>query len=200
MTISGLQNKGGKIILTSLLIGAISLAYVLFFVPSIYGQSDSKINTEELIYLTNQERSQFNLSSLSVNPLLTKAALYKAKDLLKNNYFNHNSPEGKKFSQWVKETDYQYTIVGENLAMGFSSSPAVIKAWMASDKHRENILHPKYKDIGLAVLKGKLEGITTYVIVQYFGATENLVLSELLLPYQQKIMIQTTKTAKNLFS
>ena len=67
--------------------------------------------------------------------------------------------------------------------MGFSSNEAIINAWMQSPKHRENILRPEYNDIGLAVLKGRLEGQITYVIVQYFGANNNLRLSENLLPY-----------------
>jgi len=175
--------KGKKIILTVVIVGAISLAFLLFFVPSIYGQADNLIKASELVSLTNQARVNYNLNNLTINPLLTKAAYAKAENLLKNDYFSHNSPDGKKFSAWVREADYTYTVVGENLAMGFSSNEAIINAWMQSPKHRENILRPEYNDIGLAVLKGRLEGQITYVIVQYFGANNNLRLSENLLPY-----------------
>ena len=179
--------RAKKIVLTSLLIGALSVAYLLFFIPSIEGKSptpiNSSIDSKELIYLTNLERVNNNLGNLSINPLLSKAAQYKAKDILENDYFSHNSPTGKKFSQWVKDVDYEYIIVGENLATGFSSNEAIMAAWMKSAKHRDNILHPKYKDIGIAVLKGRLEGQTTYIIVQYFGATGSLTISDILKNY-----------------
>jgi uncharacterized protein YkwD len=174
-----------KLGLTFTTVALLSIIFMLFFAPSIQGKSaKAELNAAELINLTNQVRVENHLQSLSPNPLLTKAAHTKANDLFKNQYFSHNSPEGKKFSDWVKETDYNYIIVGENLATGFSSGEAVMAAWLGSDKHRENILQPRYREIGLAVVKGKFEGTETYMIVQYFGATDNLVLSENLLPYQ----------------
>ena len=39
--------------------------------------------------------------------------------------------------------------VGENLARGFPQQRAV-QGWMASEGHRNNILHDKYRETGLA--------------------------------------------------
>src|SRR3989338_8019215 len=137
------QNRGGKIIGSTFFSGGLCLALFLFFVPSIYGQSGYQITPSELILLTNQERVKYDLNNLSASPLLAEAARAKASDLLKNGYFSHNSPSGKKFSAWVREANYDYTVVGENLAMGFDSSQAVIQAWMKSPGHRGNILRPE---------------------------------------------------------
>ena len=141
-------------------------------------------DAEKLIALTNQARLENNLPPLVLNAALNQAAFNKAKNLLKEQYFSHNSPEGKKFSQWIAEVDYPYLIIGENLAMGFNSDDAIIQAWLASPKHRQNILEPRFKEIGLVVLKGEFNGEIAKMVVQIFGATNKRALSEVFLPYQ----------------
>lgn len=190
---------GLKIKTVVILILLLSISSVLFFVTPtpIFGQNQTTITSDDLINLTNQERAVFKMAPLYSNFQLTLAAKNKADDLIKKDYFSHNSPDGKKFSQWVKEVDYQYAIVGENLAMGFSSAEAVLAAWMKSEKHRQNILNPKYNQIGIYVRRGKLEGENTYVIVQYFGAPYPpvMILSENLLFYQKNNNRQNLSSA-----
>lgn len=142
-------------------------------------------DAEKLIALTNQARLENNLPPLFLNAALNQAAFNKAKNLLKEQYFSHNSPEGKKFSQWIAEVDYPYLIIGENLAMGFNSDDAIIQAWLASPKHQQNILDPRFKEIGLVVLKGEFNGETVKMVVQIFGATDEPALTEVFLPYQE---------------
>ncbi len=59
--------------------------------------------------------------------------------------------------------------MGENLAINFVGSEEVIKAWMESEGHKENILSGDYKEIGVSILEGNYEGHTTYLVVQMFG-------------------------------
>ncbi|MBU1131581.1 CAP domain-containing protein [Patescibacteria group bacterium] len=180
-----LNQKKTKTILTALVIAIISGFFLLFLLtPNSAAKNFNEITASELITLTNQERILRRLPALAVNSQLTQAAKNKVIDLLDKQYFSHNSPEGKKFSAWVKEIDYQYAIVGENLAMGFGTSQQIIEAWMASEKHRQNILMQPYREIGIAVAKGKFNGKDTTVIVQYFGATNNKIISEAIWPYQ----------------
>jgi hypothetical protein len=46
----------------------------------------------------------------------------------------------------------------------------MISAWMTSPTHRDNIINPKYKEIGIAVVPGTLLGSDTMLVVQLFGA------------------------------
>lgn len=124
----------------------------------------------ELIELTNTYRQGLGLSELIANPRLTQAAVSKAKDILAKQYFNHTSPSGKKFSDWVKEVNYAYFYVGENLAIDFANPQEVFDAWLKSPKHRENIERPEFQEIGLASLKGEFDGRETNVVVQLFGS------------------------------
>jgi len=184
----GLRRKNNFPIKTSRIAYSTAGIFILtFFIlwPLLIGQANSAISAGAIISLTNQARLQNDLPTLKVNHLLTKSAENKAEAIIKNQFFAHDQPDGKKFSEWIKEKDYHYLIVGENLAMGFSSNEAIMKAWMQSPMHKKNILNPEYKDIGLAVVKGKMNGQETYIIVQYFGKTSNSTLSENLGFYSQ---------------
>jgi len=147
----------------------LSIFYMLFFVPRLHGQDNVKLDIKELIALTNAERIKNNLPMLAINTDLNLAAKRKASDIFKWQKFSHDLPN-KKFSDEVKEVGYEYSITGENLAEGFADANAIIKAWMASDGHKKNILNPRYKEIGMSVKRDKLDGRDTYVVVQYFGA------------------------------
>ena len=178
-----LDQKKTKISLTALIIAIISGFFLLFILtPSSSAKNGGSITANELIFLTNQERTGRFLPALTADPKLTLAAQNKIQDIFKKQYFSHNAPDGKKFSDWVKEANYQYLIVGENLAMGFGDSQQIIEAWMQSPGHRKNILMTQYKNIGIAVAQGQLEGKQVIMVVQYFGANGEQKISEILFP------------------
>ena len=182
------ERLGTKIIFKLLLIFLIGGSFLMAFYTSSAKSPDIQIlDQNKLIFLTNQERLKNHLAPLFPNQTLAQAALNKASDLFNEQYFAHNSPAGKKFSAWIKEVNYSYLIVGENLAEGFSADDKIIQAWMNSPTHRQNILRPEFKEIGMAVMKGELKGKKTKMVVQIFGAAAELKLSEILLPYQKTI-------------
>lgn len=148
-------------------LGLIAVLYFLYPDPTVFAE----ITTTQILQLTNQARIETGLQGLASNPKLTAAAQAKAADMLGQQYFNHYGPNGETPWQWIKGEDYLYTWAGENLAMNFSESQSVMNAWMQSEKHRENILNPRYKDIGLAAVTGTLNGRQTTLLVQMFGQT-----------------------------
>ena len=137
--------------------------------PAVLGYS-SQITPEQIIELTNQERQENNLSLLSINSLLSEAARQKAADMFAFNYWAHTSPSGRDPWAFFKIVDYDYVYAGENLARDFSSSEAVVTAWMDSPSHEKNILDENYQEIGVAVVNGTLEGMKTTLVVQLFGS------------------------------
>jgi hypothetical protein len=129
----------------------------------------AEVTKEEVVNLTNQEREKEGLPSLIESDVLDKAALLKAQDMIGNNYFAHTSPKGTDPWYWFEQADYPYKYAGENLAMDFTSGPSVMRAWMKSPTHKENILSSKYKETGVAVMDGIIEEKETKVAVQLFG-------------------------------
>ncbi len=119
---------------------------------------------------TNYERKQNGLQPLTTNALLNQAAANKLADMFKQQYFEHVSPDGLGPSDLADNVGYAYVVVGENLALGnFSDDKKLVEAWMNSPGHRENILNPRYQEIGIAVGKSLFEGRQVWLAVQSFG-------------------------------
>ncbi|MGQ3478479.1 CAP domain-containing protein [Paenibacillus sp. TY11] len=108
----------------------------------------------EVVKLVNNERSQKGLKPLTSNAKLTEVALVKAKDMSTNNYFSHTSPTYGSPFDMMKKFGVTYTYAGENIAMGQKTPQEVMKAWMNSQGHRENILKTEFTQIGVAYYNG----------------------------------------------
>lgn len=151
----------------------VSFTVFSFYKPGVLG-IESSIDQKKLIELTNQERQKNGLNPLSENTALDKAATAKATSMFQENYWAHFAPSGKSPWDFILGTGYKFTYAGENLAKNFYQSNEVVTAWMNSPSHRENLLNPKYQDIGIAVVEGVLNGQKTTLVVQEFGTTQSL--------------------------
>ncbi|OGZ31888.1 MAG: hypothetical protein A2V69_00545 [Candidatus Portnoybacteria bacterium RBG_13_40_8] len=131
---------------------------------------ESFLIADEVVKYTNAERTKSGLQPLVVNVKLGASAKLKVEDMFNNQYFGHDSPLGITIGDLVASVGYEFISIGENLALGnFEDDIDLVEAWMESPGHRENILNPKYKEIGVAVAKGTFEGKTTWMAVQHFG-------------------------------
>lgn len=125
-----------------------------------------------LVSMTNSARSENGLGTLSTNAALTSAAYAKAQDILAQDYFAHNSPDGRTPWDFINASGYTYAYAGENLGIGYSDASELFTAWMNSSTHRENILNANYREIGIAVITGEYQGVETIVVVQEFGTSQ----------------------------
>lgn len=144
------------------------LSFFMMANPAVLGYS-SNISPEKIIELTNLERAGLGLSGLKHNGLLSEAARQKAADMFAFNYWAHVSPSGRTPWSFFTDVGYKYQYAGENLARDFRDPDSVVRAWMNSPSHRENIVNGKYSEIGVAVVDGTLEGVETTLVVQLFG-------------------------------
>lgn len=129
----------------------------------------SSISPEEIIALTNAEREAAGLNSLTANQLLTQAAIEKGKSILESQIFQHSIGD-RKFSSWVRDSGYNYSYTGENLAIDFTSSKDIVEAWKNSPLHKKNLLSHNYTEIGISAIDGKFQNQGTTVVVQIFGS------------------------------
>lgn len=130
----------------------------------------SQISKDEVIRLTNQKRQENGLSPLRENASLGNGAQTKGAHMLQLGYWAHVAPDGTEPWKFFRDVGYRYRYAGENLARDFSSPAAAVDAWMASPSHRENMLSPKYTEIGIGVVEGSLSGNDSTIIVQFFGS------------------------------
>jgi len=136
--------------------------------PGILGYS-SEITAQKVFDQTNIERQKDELSPLIYSETLSKSAKAKAQDMFANDYWSHNSPQGKTPWTFFDAVGYKYSVAGENLAKDFPDTDSLMKAWMASPTHKANIVHTRYQEIGIAVVNGTIGGIKTTLVVQHFG-------------------------------
>lgn len=119
---------------------------------------------QEVFDLINAKRVANGLTTLKIDDELQNVARIKAKDMVDNNYFSHNSPiYGSPFDM-IKKFGISYKTAGENIA-GNSSNSGAVNAWMNSKGHRANILNNSFNYTGVGVVKSPKYG---KVYVQMF--------------------------------
>ena len=98
----------------------------------------------EVLRLVNKERAKVGASPLRFAKDLAASAYVRAVELPTK--FSHTRPNGTKCFTAMPQRGH---ILGENLAGGQTSPKQVVQAWMDSKTHRDNILNPKYTDLGV---------------------------------------------------
>lgn len=133
--------------------------------------TNSQLTQSGIIAETNRHREQDGLLPLRMNAKLNLAAKAKLDDMFRQQYFEHESPDGKTPADVIKAAGYQFIIVGENLALGnYQNDVVLVEAWMDSPGHRANIMDSKFHEIGVAAAKGMFNGKEVWLAVQEFGS------------------------------
>ena len=108
---------------------------------------------QEVVKLTNAERTKAGLAPFKTDDQLMAAAREKSQDMQSKNYFSHTSPTfGSPFDR-MKALGITYKSAGENIAQGQRTPQEVVQAWMDSPGHRANILNEKFTHIGVGYVK-----------------------------------------------
>jgi uncharacterized protein YkwD len=109
----------------------------------------------------NAERSRYGLPPLRLNRKLSAAARRHARDMVRRDYFAHDSLGGGSFVDRIRQAGYltgaNSWSVGENLAWGSheKAAPRAITAmWMDSAGHRANILSSSFREVGIGFALG----------------------------------------------
>lgn len=113
---------------------------------------------QQMIDLVNQERTKAGVNALAADMRLVKVARMKSLDMIKNNYFGHQSPVYGSPFDLLKSQGITYRTAGENIA-GNSSVANAHTSLMNSAGHRANILNPNYSKIGIGIVAGGPYGL-----------------------------------------
>jgi uncharacterized protein YkwD len=114
-----------------------------------------------ILCLHNQIRADNDLPLLRENKKLRKAALGHSRDMVRDRYFEHTTPEGVTMVDRILRARYvredQGWALGENLAWGTGSlgTPrGAVESWMDSPGHRANLLKRSFRDVGIGIVLG----------------------------------------------
>jgi uncharacterized YkwD family protein len=109
---------------------------------------------QEVLDRVNQERAKSGLNPLRMNSALSNMAMDKAKDMVANRYFDHQSPTYGSPFDMMNSYGISYNTAAENIAQGQRSPAEVMDAWMNSQGHRANIMNGSFTEIGVAYYNG----------------------------------------------
>jgi uncharacterized protein YkwD len=85
-----------------------------------------------------------------------------SRDMAVRNYFDHRSPEGRTITERVKASRYKYSVAGENLAGGDPNVASAVQGWIESPSHCENMMNPRFVDVGVACVGSRKSQWGTY--------------------------------------
>jgi uncharacterized protein YkwD len=92
---------------------------------------------------------------LSLSGTLAGVALGHATDMAVHDYFEHQDLSGESPADRVRAAGYPEKLVGENIAYGPQSVEEVVKGWLASPGHCENIMDPRFAQMGIGLAPGR---------------------------------------------
>jgi uncharacterized protein YkwD len=111
----------------------------------------------------NGVRSARGLTPLRVDWSLRRAALAHSQDMLRRDYFAHGA-----FERRLRSFGAAGPAFGEVLAWGVgpgAEPAAVVRMWLGSPGHRQNLLRAGFRRVGLAAPQGEFLGYSGAQVV-----------------------------------
>jgi len=116
-----------------------------------------------VVALVNQQRASFGLAPVTINSTLAYAAWFHSNQMAtRSNAMPGNPGAAMQHTLYgvnaptpTSRLDYagydNWMAYGENIAFAYATAEAVMQAWMNSPGHRDKILNPNFKEIGVGV-------------------------------------------------
>jgi uncharacterized protein YkwD len=92
---------------------------------------------------------------LQLSATLDGVAAEHASDMARHDYFEHVDLAGHSPAERLRATGYRERLVGENIAYGLNSADEVVAGWLHSPDHCENIMDPRFVEMGVAMSRGQ---------------------------------------------
>lgn len=128
------------------------------------------IDPRDVITYINAERMKRDIPPLKTNETLAKAARMRVQTIIRYQNFSHIDPyEHIELGTVLPKLHYGFTWASENIGMGGTSGRDFVLGFMNSTSHRNNLLDPKLKETGVAVLSGPYMKYFVNIVVQIFA-------------------------------
>ena len=121
----------------------LSVAAIFFLLTSATAHAEGNF-AAEVLYLVNVERAKVGAPPLQLAEDLQQSANVRAQEIVE--LFSHTRPDG---SDCFTAMHRRGNTCGENIAAGHATAEETVEQWMNSDGHRENILNPDFRELGV---------------------------------------------------
>jgi len=115
---------------------------------------------QQVLSLLNDVRDGHGLHPLALRGSFTRVARTHAYDMVRRDYFHHDTLGGANWDARVRTAGLMRT-VGENIGwgtLGTGTPQTIVRAWMNSPDHRRNILDPGFRLVGIGIAAGSFQG------------------------------------------
>lgn len=122
--------------------------------PALYGETSETLQQGfefQLFDLTNAARVHHNIPPVRWESTIRGTAYKHSLDMAEQNYFNHTNLEGQSPFDRMSSDGIDFSVAGENLAYGQSSSIFAHEGLMNSMGHRKNLLKSDFTFLGIGV-------------------------------------------------
>ncbi|WP_156488484.1 CAP domain-containing protein [Fictibacillus phosphorivorans] len=106
---------------------------------------------QQVFELTNIIRLNYDKNPLEWDELTSEVAFLHSEDMLTQQYFSHESKDGRTLSDRLLEKGVKFTQAGENIAANYTDAAAAVEGWMNSEGHRNTMLNDEYTHLGVGV-------------------------------------------------
>lgn len=120
--------------------------------------TEAEVLEARVLEITNTERAANGCAALVFDERLAASARGHSVDMATQDYFDHVSKDGRTFVDRIRAAGYP-SPGAENIAAGQPTAEAVMKGWMESKGHHDNIVNCDLKALGVGVAKGGSFGI-----------------------------------------
>ncbi len=122
-------------------------------VVELFLPSDASLPEQQLLAAINQVRwEQGRLPPLKANTALERAARSHSQNMAENDFFGHKGADGSSPWDRIDAAAYgNWYVLAENIAAGYEAPEQVVKAWMDSPRHRDNLLSQDLYEAGLGL-------------------------------------------------
>ncbi len=87
------------------------------------------------------------------NDILGKASLEHSSDMAERNFFGHRGADGLSPGERISRLGYRWITYGENVGEGYRTPEDMVRGWLESEGHCENIMNPAFKEAASAYVK-----------------------------------------------
>lgn len=120
---------------------------------------------QAMLCMHNYVRSKKRLPALATRSLLQDSSNLKSLDILRCADFSHQAC-GRETFYHTKRVGYAQGCwgAGENIAWGSGtrgSARSIMRAWLYSTPHRDNIFRSRFRDKGVGLVKGRFAGYSS---------------------------------------
>lgn len=149
-----MSKRRATLIVAGLMLGSTQISTA----PAHAGSAKQDRVERSVLKQVNAIRAQHGLRQLRRSRALARAADVKAREVTQTQVLSHDSPDGTPMHSRVRKY-VKAKSVGETIGYvpaGSRQATAIVNAWMASPSHRQALLSPQFRRVGVGRRNGSM--------------------------------------------